>query len=55
MPHYVPNEYPNIFGCNMFTELISEYSYSGNSTNTKTNNILGSFYSNIQIFLLITD
>ena len=25
MPHYVPNEYPNIFGCNIFTEQISEY------------------------------
>ena len=25
MPHYVPNEYPNIFGCNIFTERISEY------------------------------
>ena len=25
MPHYVPNEYLNIFGCNIFTERISEY------------------------------
>ena len=25
MPHYVPNEYPNIFGCNIFTERISEF------------------------------
>ena len=25
MPDYVPNEYPNIFGCNIFTERISEY------------------------------
>ena len=25
MPHYVPNEYPNIFRCNIFTERISEY------------------------------
>ena len=25
MPHYVPNEYPNIFGCNIFIERISEY------------------------------
>ena len=25
MPHYVPNEYPNIFGCTIFTERISEY------------------------------
>ena len=25
MPHYVPNEYPNVFGCNIFTERISEY------------------------------
>ena len=25
MPHYVPNEYRNIFGCNIFTERISEY------------------------------
>ena len=25
MPHYVPNKYPNIFGCNIFTEQISEY------------------------------
>ena len=25
MPHYVPNEYPNIFGCKIFTERISEY------------------------------
>ena len=31
------------------------YSYSGNSTNMNTNNILGSFYSNIRIFILITD
>ena len=25
MPHYIPNEYPNIFGCHIFTEQISEY------------------------------
>ena len=25
MPHYVPNECPNIFGCHIFTERISEY------------------------------
>ena len=25
MPHNVPNEYPNIVGCNIFTEGISEY------------------------------
>ena len=25
MPHYVPNEYPNIFECRIFTERISEY------------------------------
>ena len=25
MPHYVPNEYPNILGCHIFTEQISEY------------------------------
>ena len=25
MPHYVPNDYPNIFGCNIFTERISKY------------------------------
>ena len=25
MPHYVPNEYPNIFGCNILTERISQY------------------------------
>ena len=25
MPHYVPNKYPNIFGCNIFTERIFEY------------------------------
>ena len=25
MPHYVPNEYRNIFGCYIFTERISEY------------------------------
>ena len=24
MPHYVPNEYPDIFECNIFTERISE-------------------------------
>ena len=24
MPHYVPNEYPNIFGGNIFTKRISE-------------------------------
>ena len=24
MPHYVPNEYSNIFGCHIFTERISE-------------------------------
>ena len=25
MPHYLPNEYPNIFGCPIFTKQISEY------------------------------
>ena len=25
MPHYVPNKYPNIFGCHILTEQISEY------------------------------
>ena len=25
MPHYVLNEYPNIFECNIFSEPISEY------------------------------
>ena len=25
MPHYVPHEYPNIFGRNIFTKPISEY------------------------------
>ena len=25
MPHYELNEYPNILGCNIFTEQISEY------------------------------
>ena len=25
MPHYVPNKSQNIFGCNIFTEQISEY------------------------------
>ena len=25
MPHYVPNEYPNIFECNIFTKRISKY------------------------------
>ena len=25
MPHYVPNKYPNILGCNIFTKRISEY------------------------------
>ena len=25
MPHYVPNKYPNIFKCSIFTEQISEY------------------------------
>ena len=25
MPHYVLNEYPNIFECNIFTKGISEY------------------------------
>ena len=25
MPHYVPNEYKNIFGCNIFNEQISEF------------------------------
>ena len=25
MPSYVPNKYPNIFGCHTFTERISEY------------------------------
>ena len=25
MPHYVPNEYTNILGCNIFTKRISEY------------------------------
>ena len=25
MPHYVPKQYPNIFGFNIFTEQISEY------------------------------
>ena len=31
------------------------YSYSGNSTNRNTNNIRGSFYSNIRIFVPFTD
>ena len=34
---------------------IQIYLYSGNSTNTNTNNIWGSFYSNIRILVLITD
>ena len=25
MPHYVPNDYPNIFECHIFTKLISKY------------------------------
>ena len=25
MPHYVPNEYPNVFGCPIFTKRISKY------------------------------
>ena len=25
MPHYLPTKYPNIFGCNIYTEQISEY------------------------------
>ena len=25
MPHYVPIEFPDIFGCNIFTKQISEY------------------------------
>ena len=25
MPHYVPNEYSNLFGCHIFTKQISEY------------------------------
>ena len=25
MPHYVQSKYPNIFGCNIFTKLITEY------------------------------
>ena len=25
MPHYVPNKYPNILLCSIFTEQISEY------------------------------
>ena len=25
MPYYVPNVYPNILGCKIFTEQISEY------------------------------
>ena len=25
MPHYVPSEYPNIFGCHIFTKQIFEY------------------------------
>ena len=33
---------------------IQIYLYWVNSTNTNTNNIQGPFYSNIQIFLLIT-
>ena len=53
MPHYVPNKYPNIFGCNIFTEQI--YLYSANSMNTNTNHIWGSFYLNIDIFVLITN
>ena len=34
---------------------IKIYSYAANSTNTNTNNIQGSFYLKIQIFVLITD
>ena len=25
MPQYVPNEYPNIFGCHIFTKGVSKY------------------------------
>ena len=28
MAHYVPNEYPNIFGGHIFTEQISKYIYT---------------------------
>ena len=28
MPHYVPNEYPNIFGYHIFTKQISENTFT---------------------------
>ena len=62
------NEYSNIFDGTYLPEIskyilmqhinetnIQIYLYSGNSTNTNMNHIQRSFYSNIQIFVLITD
>ena len=55
------NKYPNTFGCHIIYQTNIQiysnatYLYSGNSTNMNMNNIQGSFYSNFQIFVLITE
>ena len=68
MLNYLPNKYPNIFRCHIIyqknipifldaTTLPQEYPnilYSRNGTNTNMNNIRRPFYSNIQIFIVIT-
>ena len=56
MPHYVLNEWMNEWmDATYLPKNVRIYSYSRNSTNTNTNNIRGSFYLNIRIFILITD
>ena len=53
MPHYVPNEYPNIFGCKIFTERISEYICIPEIARIPIQITFKG--SNIRIFVLITD
>ena len=52
MPHYGPNEYPNIFGCNIFTERLSEYISTPEIAQIQIRIIFKGHF--IRIFVLIT-
>ena len=51
MPHYVPNEYPNIIECNVFTERISEYIHTPEIAQIQIEIILEGYFTPIFDYL----
>ena len=54
MPHYVQNEYPNIFECNIFAEKISEYTRTPEIARIRIGILLDGHFTQIFEYLYLS-